>query len=310
MKKLSCEAFARAETYIMAHARKVDKARYEFVFRGGHRQEVTLALARYQNEDGGFGHGLEPDVRADASSAIATATGLAILREVGAGESEVVVQRAVAYLLRTFDHAHYVWPIVPPEVEQAPHAPWWSHADSAQNFGHFLANPRAALVGHLYHYQALVPPDFLTPLAEATIAHLQALPDEMEMHDLLCYVDLASADHVPDGLRRRVIDKLLCAVPVTVVTDPARWGGYGLMPLDVAPSPDSPFGQALPSPAIQANLDLLIDSQLADGSWPLTWSWAQIDPSAWTRAELGWKGYLAVNKLRSLAAYGRLENKT
>lgn len=309
MKKLSREASERAQMYIMAHARKVDKARYDFFFRGGDRQEVIVALARYQNEDGGFGHGLEPDVRTEASSAIATATGLTILREVGAGDAEIVLQKAIAYLLHTFDHVRYAWPIVPPEVEQAPHAPWWSYADAAQNFGQFLANPRAAVVGHLCHYQTLVPLDFLTPLAQATVAHLESLPDRMEMHDLLCYLELASAGNVPADLRQRVVAKLLCAVPATVVTDPTRWGGYGLLPLDVAPSPAGPFAQTLAPQAIQANLDLLIDSQLPDGSWPLAWSWAQVDAPAWTRAELGWKGYLAVNKLRTLAAYGRLEDR-
>ena len=42
-----------------------------------------------------------------------------------------MVQRAVGYLLNTFDHEELRWEIVSPAVEDAPHAPWWTYGESA-----------------------------------------------------------------------------------------------------------------------------------------------------------------------------------
>ena len=59
--------------------------------------------------------------------------------------------------------------------------------------------------------------------------------------------------------------------------------------------------------AIDAHLDYLLETQLDDGSWPLTWSWDFVDAQAWAQAERDWKGLMIVNQLISLKAYGRLE---
>ena len=84
---------------------------------------------------------------------------------------------------------------------------------------------------------------------------------------------------------------------------------YGPSPqplLEAAPRPDTPWSQALDPAELQANLDELIERQLDDGSWPLTWSWDFIDAQAWAQAERDWKGLLIFNHLSSLKAYDRL----
>ena len=53
-------------------------------------------------------------------------------------------------------------------------------------------------------------------------------------------------------------------------------------------------------------VDYLIAQQLADGSWPLAWSWDFVDAGAWAQAEKDWKGHLAVANLRLLGAFNRL----
>ena len=49
----------------------------------GNKENVLKILASYQNEDGGFGHGLEPDCWNPNSSPVQTWVATEIIKEVG-----------------------------------------------------------------------------------------------------------------------------------------------------------------------------------------------------------------------------------
>ena len=305
MLTMTRESFAAARAFIMRRGRPVDQARFAYHFENGGSALVLRALAAYQNDDGGFGHALEPDLRTPASSAIATSTGLAILREADAAASEPLVADAIRYLLNSYDPETGVWPIVPPAVEDAPHAPWWIYAESEANFDGFLVNPRASLVGHLYHFSP--EQEMLPDVSQSLLARMDSIPDDdMDMHDLLAFLELAKADNLPADMRQKVVAKLRRAAHHTVATDPAQWTEYTLRPLQVAPAPDSLLSADVDRAAVDANLDYEIERQSADGSWDLAWSWDFVDAAAWVQAEKDWKGYHAVNTLRTLSAYGRI----
>jgi hypothetical protein len=309
MKILTTESFAAARAYILTHGRPLDQARFGYHFEGASAPAVALALATYQNDDGGFGHGLEPDIRTPASSAIATSTGLAILRDIGKMADESLVAAAAGYLLATYDTVREVWPMVPPAVEDAPHAPWWTYADSETVFNGFRINPKASLLGHLYHLAAGQDgvAGLLSSASQSLMAYVETIPDEeLGMHDLLALLDLASAENIPSDLQAPLSDKLRRAADHVVAIDPAGWGEYVLRPLQAAPAPDSLLAPVIDRAAIDANLDYEIQRQSADGSWDLAWTWDFIDVAAWAQAERDWKGFHAVNHLRTFAAYGRL----
>ena len=50
-----------AHTFIREHARPVEKAVHAVLFANGDPAAVVESLVPYRNDDGGFGHGLEPD---------------------------------------------------------------------------------------------------------------------------------------------------------------------------------------------------------------------------------------------------------
>lgn len=309
MKQLTQGAQARARDYLYTYGRAIDQARYAFHFAGGTPAAVLAALAPYQNEDGGFGHALEPDLRTPASSAVATQQGLAILHEVGAPATEPLVQRAIGYLLATLDHKLLRWPIVPPAVADAPHAPWWTYGESAGSADGFRSNPRAALIGFLYTYASLAPAALLDQLLTAQLAHLddQITGEGVEMHALACYLVLVESPNLPAVARQTLLTKLRQVAASAVVIDPAEFGGYGLFPLDVAPTPQAPLAGTVAQRTISAQLDYLIDIQQGDGAWPIPWSWAFVDAAAWAQAAYDWQGYQIVHRLRTFAAWGRLE---
>ena len=134
-------------------------------------------------------------------------------------------------------------PIIPPEVDEAPHAPWWNYENSAENFGQFLVNPRAEIVGYLHEFGDGVPTKLLKPLASAVLEHLDPLPDETEMHDLLCLVRLAETEALSN--RGKVWEKLARAAAPRVARNAEQLTGYVLKPLWLVSSPESPLAAGL-----------------------------------------------------------------
>jgi hypothetical protein len=306
MKKLTPIQFQKAVEYLHTFGRPLDRELYAYEFEAASPQASLEALAAFQNADGGYGWALEPDIRAEASSVIATSQAMTLLRRLGAPAQEPQVDAAIAYLVRQFDHDRLVWPIVPPEIEAAPHAPWWDVASSPETFNGFKFNPRAEVLAHLNHYRYLLPAEFLHRATEALVADIDFDSADLGKSDFLCLRVLAETDGLPDGLAERITDWLAGVLPELVQDGSTRWKEYGLTPLEAAPSPGTPWASAIGPAELDANLEELIDYQLEDGSWPLTWSWDFIDAQAWATAAREWKGLWIVNHLSALKAYGRL----
>lgn len=305
--KLTKAAQEQARTFIFAQGRPLEQARYTYHFENGTAESVLTELAKFQNSDGGFGHALEPDMRLSASSVLATTVALQILREIAAGSQQALVQAAMRYLMNSYEAENKVWPIIPRHDNDFPHAPWW-HDDGhiRRNFGQFLANPRAEIVGYLFAYADLVPAGFAQEMAEAIIAHIDTYADKVDMHDLACYITTAESPALPHHIRQQLLPKLNHSLLATVETDPTKWSGYTPKPLAYIHHPKSPFASLMPA-ALAANLDDTITRQQDDGSWPPPWSWADNYPEAWAQAKNDWAGILTLNTLKQLQAFGRLE---
>jgi len=306
-KLMNRAAFDRAAQFMREEARPLERALFAYYFEKGSRTSVLAALVPYQNPDGGFGHGIEPDIRSEASTVIGTVAALDIMRRVRANEDTPGLPAALGYLVEAYDVDSGRWPIVPPDIEDAPHAPWWGYADSAENFLGFWANPRASVVAHLQQYLRLSPSPFTENARQAVVDDLMRYSQRMEMHDLLCFLDLLETDGLPREHYESILDKLRRALPHSVVTEPAKWGGYGLQPLEVVYFPGSPLAGVLDQAVIDANLDYFIDEQQPNGSWAPNWTWDFIDADAWAAADREWRGILTLRKLRTLRAYGRIE---
>lgn len=273
MKRLTKSAFEKAVAYMKGQARPLELARFDYHLGDGSTAEVLAkletALEAFQNEDGGFGHGLEPDVRLGDSSVIATTLAFQRFREFGIPGDHVMVVRACQYLVNTYDADHVNWPIIPPNVDDAPHAPWWvSGGDLDQS----LANPRAEIAGYLNEFPEHFPDAMRQQVTEATINYLFEQPDEMEMHDLLCYIRLWETRSLPQDTRSRILDKLKRIAETIVDRNPEGWKAYGLQPLAIASTPESPFVESFRD-EIQQNLDFIIDTQGENGAWMPNWSW-------------------------------------
>ena len=304
MKSLTYAAFQSAKNFIMDQGRALDQKRFKFHFEAGSANAVLTELASYQNDDGSFGNSLEPDIRTSASSAIATTVGFQVLREIRAPVGHALVRKGIEYFVATYDESRQVWPIIPPEVNEAPHAPWWNYESSAESFGQFLTNPRAEIVGYLHEFGNGVPTKLLKPLTVVILGHLDSLTDEMEMHDILCFVRLAETEALPN--RDKVWEKLARAAALRVARNAEQLTGYVLKPLWLVSSPESPLAAELKN-EVAMNLDFEIEKQGEDGSWSPNFSWGDQYPETWQTAKKEWQSRFTVDTLKTLRDFGRIE---
>lgn len=309
-RKLSSEQFARSREFLLHSARPLEAAIFRYRFEDGDATEIYAQLVRYQNPDGGFGHGLEPDVRSPASSVLATTVALQLLRMQHAQFQHPLVAGAMDYLLANYDSALQSWRLVPPATEHTPHAPWWNQEGLAERFGSFAVNPRAEILGYLWEFggedeasPAVALRNQLTPrVLEGLLAHTNPLSG----NEFECCLRLVESPGLPDAAAVELQRWLLRVAETAVATDPSTWGGYVLTPLQVAPNRAAPLGIPL-SYILPANLDYVIESQQQDGSWSPTWSWFGAYAGDWPQAERDWRGVLTLERLEWLRAYDRIE---
>ncbi|NOK62035.1 MAG: hypothetical protein GFH27_549321n22 [Chloroflexi bacterium AL-W] len=299
------ESFVTAQCFIEANARPLDVALWRFYFSEASTESVLSVLRRYQNPDGGFGHALEPDLRATESSALCTSIAFQIFRTIAAKPDDSMVAQAVSYLLRTLDRARRHWRIIPTSADASPHAPWWNQAGREDTFNSFSLNPTAEILGYLYDFPEHVSAEIVSLVSDRVMVHLSDL-DTIEMHELLCCLRLLQTRNLPQTVREQVRHKLTELIKETVACDPTQWKGYSLRPLQVVQSPDSPFMDGLEE-AVDANLDYEIASQSKDGSWTPTWTWGDAYPDDWKKARLEWSGVITLEKLLKLTAFNRIE---
>lgn len=311
MKRLNPEQFRQARHFLKTEARQLDRALFEHRFEEAPAEHVTTELARYQNDDGGFGHALEPDVRTPSSSALATGIALSILKELECPPDHPMVTNVIRFLRETFDEQARVWRAVPRDANDYPHAPWW-HDDGgslARTFDDFLVIPRAQLVGMLHHYSTLVSADWLEALTEDTVTAIETLEDDAfgGGGDTLRYaLELAEAKGLPQRFKSRLTPRLRALTEHVVCRAPQEWTGYCAAPLKIAPSPDAATADVLEE-SLQTHLDYVIDHQTPEGTWEPTWTWGDFYPDVWEVAKHEWRGHLTLETLTSLQAFGRVE---
>lgn len=309
MKRLRREAFDRARHFLVKNARPLERALFERRFEDAGAEGVLAELARFQNEDGGFGKALEPDFRTPSSSSLATGIGLRILRELECPPDHPMVSKAVAYLLETYDDAARVWRVAPQNTNDHPHAPWWHDEDGslARRFDGFRIIPRALIAGFLHTYAQLVPAGWLDELTEETVRCIETVEvlGEGGGSDLEYAIHLAETDHLPQPYAVRLKKRIREAIRAVVVRDPAKWNSYCITPLRIVPSPWS-LGADLIRDELQMHLDYQVSQQAPEGVWEPVWSWGESFPEAWAQARLEWCGHLTLETLTQLKAFGRI----
>ncbi|MDP6668064.1 MAG: hypothetical protein QF357_11830, partial [Dehalococcoidia bacterium] len=238
MTQLSQSAFEKATEFIAANARPLEQAQFEYNFAAGSAASVLVELAKFQNDDGGFGHGLEPDVRMPFSSPIVSTIAFELLRDLGVPGDEQIVRDGIAYFERTYDRSIGGWESVDSRSNDYPRAAWWNYQPVEGQLEPIArANPGPEIIGYLHLYPDHAGADFVTRVTTEILTTFDELPDDMEFHAMMCFMRLA--EMAPSPVTERLLPKLRRGVHMVTGGNPGDWRAYGGRPLGFAPKPDS-----------------------------------------------------------------------
>ncbi|WP_149180276.1 hypothetical protein [Streptomyces sp. TRM49041] len=295
---------ARAEQFVWLTARVLEQRRFAYHFLGGDPDAVEAALTAYANEDGGYGHALEPDVRGPVSQPLHTGHALRVLDSIGRCGG-LRVERVCRYLTSVSTHDGAL-PAIHPSVRGYPVAPFVPVVDDPPSS--LLAT--GPVVGLLHRNQ--VWHAWLFRATDFCWAALDAIGTSKESHPYEVEAAVAFLDGVPDRIRAEAaadrLGRLVRELRLAVL-EPERADEYPLapgyapgeyhFPHDYARVPDSLARRWFTDEEMARSLDHLAAEQGEDGGWPVNWrQWA---PGTALEA----RPMVTVEALRTLRAHGR-----
>lgn len=291
----------KAQDFMSAHGRLLDRRRFDVVIgRGGEGERALIldALNAYRNPDGGYGWGLEPDLRERGS-------------QPGGAQHAFEAMADAAPL--TSDHAVGLcdWlagvtlpdgglPFALPVSDPTACAPFWTEADP----GRSSLQITAAVAAHAHRVARSNPHVAAHPwLATATRFCLDAIRDIDDppfayvLSFAIAFLDAAS-EAVPEARER--LESLRRFVPADgAVRVIGGKQGETLHLLDLSPAPGRPARTLVRDDAVTADLDRLEQGQCPDGGW-------EIDFDTYSpAAALEWRGYATVRAVAILRGNGR-----
>ncbi|MGH8975433.1 MAG: hypothetical protein ACRD0C_19785 [Acidimicrobiia bacterium] len=282
------DTFTRGRDFILREGRLLDRRLFATLFEGADPAGVVDVLRGYQNPDGGFGHGLEPDKRCPDSLPIDVEAALGAMATAGHTDGPMV-QRACDWLASVAAPDGAV-ALSFPVMEPYPRAEHWSDWTYTPGF-----NPTAGLAG-LLHKLGIDHPfrDRATAWCWATLDEDGFPEDAHAMSEVMVFLE-----HVPDQTRAEPF-----AARVGEWLPKLNWyradpadPTYGVTPLNLAPTPASRWRSVFGDDVIEGHLERMRTDQQPDGGWPITW-----EPPGMA-ATLEWRGIETLRALRTLAAY-------
>ena len=337
MKKLGIKAFEQAAIAIRECGRSLEIYKFDRYFHNGNCESILEELKKYQNGDGGFGHGLEPDFRMPFSSPKATAIGIMQLSEINhLEEAQQRIKAAINYLESVYQMERKGWCIASTEINNFPHAPWWHcNSEGKTVLDMDWGNPSAQITACLYKYRNYVKHLDVYELVENAIARIESkndflnrdkyfvptlnmeyAPEHIKAYfrseklfdsrgEIACYIKLHNV--LPQKFQERLEKRIRVAVSQIIEHDESKWNSFVPTPLDFVAGPDkSHFGVS--EQEIDGNLDFLVSLFEKHGriipSWTLKRDY--YDDKGLMPAYAEWIGVLTLNALLTLKIYNRL----
>jgi hypothetical protein len=279
---------AAAERFMYESARLLDRHRSAVLLHGAPTEPVTAALRAYRNPDGGFGHGLEPDVRGPFSEPVSTLDALEVLLEID-GTDDPMVGDAVAWLA-SIAFADGSITMASAGAAAFPHAPWMVPSEGGSHLTFMLA---AALS------EAAVSDPWLERACDWCWERIESAAG---LSGYWIKAGLGFLDGVGDEQRAmaaiaRIGEELDADGSIRV---PGGTENERLRPLTLSPRPGLRSRTLFTAAQIDAELDAVESGQQKDGGWTfdfLAWSPGQ---------ELDWRGGVTLGALRTLRLHDRI----
>jgi hypothetical protein len=294
------DRLSAARSFMAGNSRLLDRRRFELLFDGGDAEAVLAAVRGYRNPDGGFGHGLEPDLRAAESQPGPALHALEVFAEVAP-----VVAPEAAELCDWLDGVALPdagLPFALPIGDASATAPFWSSADPTT----FSLQITAIVAAHAHrvaaHDSTVAAHSWLARATNRCLEELDGLEQAPSAYALSFAIQLLDAVYEREPAAPELLARLAEHVP-----DDGRLpvaGGLpdeALRPIDFAPEPGRPARGLLSDAVVTADLERLAGEQRKDGGW-------EVDFESYSpAAALEWRGYATVRALSILRRNGLLD---
>lgn len=279
--------------FLAAHARLLDRRRFDLVTGRGSADGALAALAGYRNLDGGFGWGLEPDLRSPESQPGGALHALEVLDEIGPRTSALAVPLCDWLASVTLPDGGL--PFALTVTEPAGSAPFWVQADPTEPSLHITAAVAAMAHRVARHDTAVAAHPWLATATEFCLRRIGALErpaSALELRYSLLFLDAASETH-PEATAP--LHRMAGFIPADG-TLPVEGGAEGeaLHALDFSPHPGRPLRALVPAEAIRADLRRVAGLRQPDGGWIV--DFATRTPAS----ALEWRGYATVGAVKLL----------
>ncbi|MFW9999580.1 MAG: hypothetical protein ACFE9Q_06855 [Candidatus Hodarchaeota archaeon] len=132
MRSFNKNQLKKIQEFIFKNGRLLERKLFSYFFKNGNKEEVIKALVAYQNSDGGFGNGIEPDLLCPDSTAIGAETALYFLDILEISNSDIVTNIAKWVINSQNSEGYINHP--PKNLEEYPYQPWWKNPDNIRIF--------------------------------------------------------------------------------------------------------------------------------------------------------------------------------
>jgi hypothetical protein len=298
---------AAARSFLATHGRLLDRRRLDLVLSpSASTAPATLdALAAYRNPDGGYGSGIEPDLRAAESQPAGALHAFEVLAEAGAAGVTSPAAVDLCDWLGSVALDGGALPFALPLADPAGCAPFWVDADPTAPSLQITAAVAAVAVRTARSDPAVAAHRWTDAAVGWCLRELAERTEPLAAYELSFCLGLLDAvaegggSHAGEG--QRLIDRIGSTIPADGVVPVAGVApDEALRPIELAPLPDRPVRRSFSDAAIAADLARLAAGQEPDGGW--TVDYGSFSPAA----ALEWRGYATVRAVRVLGANGLL----
>ena len=290
---------AAAADFMATHSRVLDRRRFELLNEQTDPSGVLAALDGYRNPDGGYGWGLEADLRSPESQPGAALHAFEVFEEIA--PASVPQAAALCDWLDSVTLPDGGLPMALPLGMTAGSGPWWQGADPTESSLQITAVTAAAAHRVAVHDSAVAAHPWLERATQYCLRAIEAMDEAPFAYVLAFSVFFLDAVHASRSEAVDLLRRLAGYIPADGRI-PVRGGteDEALRPLDVAPYPDRPARELYSTDIISADLDRLAAGQQDDGGWIV--DYLKISPAG----SLDWRGYATVRAIDILRRNGRV----
>ena len=284
---------AKASSFMATHARVLDRRRFQRLEGAADPDALLAAVDAYRNPDGGYGWGLEPDLRSPESQTLTAMHAFEVYEDVAPATAQHAV--ALCDWLASVSLPDGGLPFVLPITDTAGCAPWFVGADSTTSSLQITAAVTAAAHRVAAHAPTVAAHPWLAQATGYCLAAIDAIGDTPHTLEVTCAVQFLDAVHDTRPEAPTLLRRLGGYIPASGLLHVQ--GGTEdefIRPLDLAPYPDRPARTLFSRDVVAAELERLVEQQHEDGGW--TVEFAKISPAG----SLDWRGYATVRAVSIL----------